>query len=142
MIEIYTDGCCTPTNPGPGGWATIIYLPNSSTSLSGSEPYTTNNRMEITAVLEAMKWSIQNTPAIIYSDSSYVVNGVNKWIGGWANAGWKKGARQIKNIDLWQEVYDVKQSFRGRIEWVRGHSGVPGNEEADMLAKLVAENQS
>lgn len=98
--------------------------------------------MEITAVLEAMKWSIQNTPAIIYSDSSYVVNGVNKWIGGWANAGWKKGNRQIKNTDLWQEVYDVKQSFRGSVEWVRGHSGVPGNEEADMLAKLVAENQS
>jgi len=133
MIDIYTDGACVQ-NPGPGGWA--FYVPDMDFRQWGSKFKTTNNVMELTAIMEAVKWCIENEQsATIYSDSEYCVKGWNQWMHSWAKSGWKKPK---KNVGLWKEMFDLYPQFDGKIVWCRGHSGIYGNEEADMLAENAA----
>ena len=142
MIEIYTDGSCTPTNPGPGGWAVIINNPEDPISLCGSESWTTNNRMELTAMIEAICWCLDADvdDVVIYSDSKYVVDGYNDWMHKWVKKKWNKRGG-IKNKDLWKLLYKCYQDFGGKVKWVAGHSGVEGNESADLLADSAARDQ-
>lgn len=140
-IRIYTDGACSG-NPGPGGWGAIILLPNSREELAGNEDCTTNNRMELKAVLESVKrmHELEYIKVDIYSDSAYVVNAVkNKWLKKWYHNGWKTvRGENVKNTDLWEELYDLLDSDLG-IEFafikVKGHSGDKNNELVDKLAK-------
>jgi ribonuclease HI len=136
MLTIYTDGSCEP-NPGPGGWAFVVYEDGAEVhSASGGCEATTNNRMEMQAVLEAMRWA-GDRPAKILSDSQYVVKGVTLWSAGWKRRGWKRmdgrDLVDVKNVDLWQEI-DAARSSGQVFEWVRGHNGTAGNERADDLA--------
>lgn len=136
MIKIYTDGSANP-NPGEGAWAVVIHNNNTKQSITGYEGYTTNNRMEIIAVIQAIKWCIDNnTDATIYCDSEYVVKGFNIWSNEWSAKGWKK---PNKNKDLWKELHKLKYKFKGLLLWVRSHNGCEGNEEADLLAQTTRE---
>lgn len=134
MLKIYTDGACSG-NPGPGGYAAVIVDNNNDiTMLSGSHPDTTNNRMELTAVIEVLKKIDQNSSLEIITDSEYVYKGITIWIYGWIKKGWKSKTGEVKNQDLWQELY--KQIQGKSIKWsqTRGHSGDKYNEMADQLA--------
>ena len=135
-IEIYTDGACRG-NPGPGGWAATLQLGAHFRELSGAEPATTNNRMELTAVIEALKALKRPCNVALYLDSQYVRQGITQWIHGWKAKGWRTADKQpVKNVDLWQELDRLVSSSGHRIEWhwVKGHAGDPGNERADALA--------
>jgi ribonuclease HI len=134
-IEIYTDGACSG-NPGPGGWGAVLLHKEHKKEIFGGEPSTTNNRMEMKAVIEALKAVKKTMPVIIYIDSQYVKDGITKWIFSWKKNGWRNADRKpIKNIDLWQEL-DVEVA-KHKIEWiwVKGHSGNHFNEIADQLAR-------
>lgn len=136
-MEIYIDGSAYP-NPGEGAWAVVVYNNEGKQTFAGYEPYTTNNRMEMQALIEAIKWCISNnTCATIYCDSEYTVKGFNIWSNGWSKGGWKK---PNKNIDLWRELHKLKHEFKGSVEWVRGHNGCEGNEEADFVAETTRQN--
>lgn len=145
IINAFTDGGCRPCNPGPGGYAVVFYKDNKLLdSISGGEILTTNNRMEITGVLKAIEsiasftWTHEYTTYNIYSDSSYVINGVNSWLANWKRKGWIGSNKQtVKNLDLWQRVDALlTPELRSIINfrWVKGHSGIEGNEMADKLA--------
>ena len=126
--EIYVDGSCYP-NPGPGAWAYVVY-PNYHQE-TAFEENTTNNRMELMAMIKALEWAVENDPqANIYSDSKYCVNSFNKWVDRWIEKGETKA-----NMDLMKSLYALKQDFQGKVKWVKGHNGTYGNEEADMLAE-------
>lgn len=135
-VEIHTDGACKG-NPGPGGWGVVLQSGASRKELFGGELGTTNNRMELTAVIEALAALKRPCTVDLYLDSEYVRKGITEWIGGWKARGWKTAARQpVKNVDLWQRL-DALVSGAGhdiRWHWVRGHAGNPGNERADALA--------
>ncbi len=134
-IEIYTDGACSG-NPGPGGWGAVLIYKEHIKKISGLAKETTNNRMEICAVIEALKILKKSCKIIVYTDSKYVQNGINEWIHLWKKNGWKNSAKKpIKNSDLWREL-DL-QASRHDIEWiwVKGHSGNKFNEMADDLAR-------
>lgn len=137
-VEIHTDGACKG-NPGPGGWGVVLQSGASRKELFGGELGTTNNRMELTAVIEALSALKRPCTVDLYLDSEYVRKGITEWIGGWKARGWKTAARQpVKNVDLWQRL-DALVSGAGheiRWHWVRGHAGNPGNERADALANL------
>ena len=137
-VEIHTDGACKG-NPGPGGWGVVLQLGASRKELFGGELGTTNNRMELTAVIEALAALKRPCTVDLYLDSEYVRKGITEWIGGWKARGWKTAAKQpVKNVDLWQRL-DALVSGAGheiRWHWVRGHAGNPGNERADALANL------
>ena len=138
-ITICTDGSCWP-NPGPGGWAFCVFQDaREIDTRQGSERRTTNNRMEITAVLEALRWLEANRPPSaveILSDSQYVVNGVTKWRFGWRKRGWRKGKNgSLQNADLWQAIDPLAERLSFELRWTRGHSGHAGNERADQLAE-------
>ena len=137
-VEIHTDGACKG-NPGPGGWGVVLQSGASRKELFGGELGTTNNRMELTAVIEALAALKRPCTVDLYLDSEYVRKGITEWIGGWKARGWKTAARQpVKNVDLWQRL-DALVSGAGheiRWHWVRGHAGNPGNERADALANL------
>ncbi len=138
-ITIYTDGGCDP-NPGPGGWGAILIHPQKTRELSGSAPDTTNNRMELTAAVEALR--ALNQPCIIdwYTDSEYLKKGITAWIETWAANGWRRDRSRktpIANADLWQELYRLRQSHTITWHWVRGHSGDPYNERVDALASAA-----
>lgn len=138
MIEIYTDGACSG-NPGPGGWGALIIDGAQKTELSGSAPETTNNRMEMLAVIEALKAVDETAPVILYTDSQYVKNGIETWITSWKRNGWKTAARKpVKNKDLWEILDALTQKRRLQWVWVKGHAGHPGNERADELARQGA----
>lgn len=126
ILLIYTDGACEG-NPGPGGWAVV--MPDGKHESRGYR-HTTNNRMELMAIIRAMELAA-GQKAIIHSDSQYVVNGCNQWLAGWVKSGWKNGT--VKNIDLWQKIRELKNDLF-EIRWVRGHNGHAGNEKADRLA--------
>lgn len=135
-IAIYTDGSCEP-NPGPGGWAFVAYEGGAGAAQrSGAAASTTNNRMELQAVLEALLW-LAGRPATIYSDSQYAVNGIVSWSPAWKRRGWKRRHKrelvEIANMDLWQAI-DAARVPGQRFVWVRGHAGNRGNEAADLLA--------
>lgn len=133
-VEIYTDGACSG-NPGPGGWGVLLRFRGTEKELCGGAVETTNNRMELTAAIEALKALKRPCNVHLYTDSSYVKNGITQWINGWKAKGWRgAGKKPVKNVDLWQELDD--QASRHQIDWhwVKGHSGHPENERADLLA--------
>lgn len=145
-VILYTDGACSG-NPGPGGWAAILKHPSTGKckEISGGQRDTTNNRMELTAVIEGLRaikakkcWRVR-----LVSDSEYVINGLTQWIDGWVANNWKRGkkagAPPVKNVDLWQELHALVQQFDMDYEHVRGHSGHPENERCDQLAVAAIE---
>jgi len=134
VIEIYTDGACRG-NPGPGGWAALLLLGEHERELSGSETLTTNNRMELTAVIRALEALKRPVAARIYTDSQYVRRGITEWLSSWKARDWRTADRKpVKNQDLWQQLEKVSASHRLEWHWVPGHAGVPGNERVDRLA--------
>lgn len=133
-FEIYTDGACRG-NPGPGGWAVLIRAGDSEHSLQGAEAETTNNRMELMAAIMALRELPAGSAATVYTDSEYVMKGISEWLPAWKARGWKTAAKKpVKNQDLWQALDEVSVRHRIRWEWVKGHSGNPGNERVDRLA--------
>jgi ribonuclease HI len=133
-IEIYTDGACKG-NPGPGGWGALLKWGGHEKELWGGESSTTNNRMELTAVIEALKAIRRREPVVVYTDSQYVQKGVTEWMKSWKARGWKTADRKpVKNIDLWQQLDELLAGHHVGWRWVRGHSGHDGNERADALA--------
>ena len=138
MIKIYTDGSCL-SNPGNGGWAAIINIGGEIKKISGNEKNTTNNRMELMAPINALK-NINSKDLIeIFTDSKYVKNGITEWINTWVINNWKTSKKEdVKNKDLWIELYKLNQSLNVKWNWVKAHAGDPLNEEVDMLAKEAA----
>ena len=133
-LDIYTNGACRG-NPGPGGWGAVLLHNGRERELSGADPATTNNRMELTAVIEALAALKRPVKARIYTDSQYVRLGILEWIGNWKKRGWKTADRKpVKNQDLWQRLDELAALHELEWHWVKGHSGVPGNERCDALA--------
>lgn len=137
-MKIYTDGSCLG-NPGPGGWGVIGLCDTDNVlfKIGGGDTQTTNNIMELTAVIQGIK-RCSNGPITVYTDSKYVMDGITKWIKGWKRNGWKTASgSSVKNQELWKTLDDTMSSFV-TFEWVKGHSGDPWNEEVDKLAKEMA----
>ena len=134
-VEIYTDGYCL-RNPGPGGWAAILVYGDIKKEISGYSTDTTNNKMEITAVIHALRCLKERCEVTVFSDSQYVCNGINKsWAQYWRSRGWRKAdGKKAKNIELWKELLHLCEMHDVKFVWVRGHSGVPLNERCDELA--------
>ncbi len=133
-IVIYADGACKG-NPGPGGWGVWMSSGAAEKELWGGEPHTTNNRMELTAVIQALQALKRRCSVVIYTDSEYVRNGITTWITGWKARGWRTAAKQpVKNDDLWRRLDELNQQHQVDWRWVKGHSGDPGNERVDALA--------
>ena len=140
-VRIYTDGACKG-NPGPGGWGVVLLCGTVEKELFGGELNTTNNRMELTAVIQALAALKRPCQVRLYLDSEYVRKGITEWLPGWKARGWRTAARQpVKNVDLWQRLDALVATAGHGIEWlwVKGHSGDPGNERADMLANRGVE---
>jgi ribonuclease HI len=134
-VEVFTDGACRG-NPGPGGWAAILRYRGTERELGGSEPDTTNNRMEMTAAIAGLEALKRRCRVQLYSDSQYLRDGITKWIEGWKRRGWRTADKQpVKNIDLWQRLEAASARHDVVWIWVRGHSGHPENERADALAR-------
>ena len=135
QIEIYADGACRG-NPGPGGWAALLLLDDRKKEISGSEPHTTNNRMELLAAISGLE-ALKNpgTSARVYTDSQYVIKGIREWVANWKKRGWKTADKKpVKNQDLWERLDAVTQKHEVDWHWVPGHAGVEGNERVDRLA--------
>jgi ribonuclease HI len=135
-VELFTDGACSG-NPGPGGWAFLLRHPASAKFVerAGGEAQTTNNRMELTAVIEGLSALTRQSSVDLFSDSQYVLNGLSEWIDSWKKRGWKTAAKQpVKNEDLWRVLDDLRARHTIRFHWVRGHDGHPENERVDRLA--------
>ena len=132
---VWTDGACSG-NPGPGGWAAIVVAPGGDTvELSGGEPHTTNNRMELMAAISALEALKRPSTVEMHTDSKYVQDGISKWIHGWKRNGWKTADKKpVKNIDLWQRLDAAIQRHHVKWHWVKGHAGHDLNERADRLA--------
>lgn len=140
-ITIYTDGACKG-NPGPGGWGAWLRWGTHEKELWGGEPLTTNNRMELTAVIEALKALKRASRVELHTDSQYVRQGITTWIHQWKRRGWLTADRKpVKNVDLWQRLDDLATAHHVQWRWVKGHAGDPGNERADALANRGAEEQ-
>lgn len=134
LVEAYTDGACRG-NPGPGGWGVVLRYKGNEKELHGGEAHTTNNRMELTAAIEALNALTQPCEVAITTDSQYVKNGINQWITNWKKRGWKTADKKpVKNVDLWQQLDELVARHTVKWHWVRGHSGHPENERADALA--------
>jgi ribonuclease HI len=134
IVEIYTDGACRG-NPGPGGWGALLTTGEHRKELSGAEPLTTNNRMELTAVIRALEALKRPTEARVFTDSEYVRRGITEWVKSWKARGWKTADRKpVKNQDLWERLDALAAGHKIEWRWVKGHSGVPGNERVDQLA--------
>jgi ribonuclease HI len=133
-VVIYADGACRG-NPGPGGWGAWLQRGAVETELFGGERLTTNNRMELTAVIEALAALEAGSRVTVYTDSEYVKNGITTWIHGWKARGWRTADKKpVKNIELWQRLDNLNAAHAVQWRWVKGHSGNPGNERADRLA--------
>jgi len=133
-VVIYTDGACKG-NPGPGGWGAWLRWGEHEKELFGGEANTTNNRMELTAVIESLALLKRRTPVAIYTDSEYVKNGITTWIHNWKRRGWRTADNKpVKNDDLWKRLDGLVAAHAVEWHWVRGHTGDPGNERADQLA--------
>ena len=140
IVKIFTDGACKG-NPGPGGWGAILRYATTEKELNGYAPETTNNIMELTAVIEALKTLSRSCPIIITTDSNYVKDGITKWIHNWKLKGWKTAARKpVKNKELWITLDELTQGHHITWKWVKGHSGHPENERADELANEAIES--
>lgn len=135
-VSIYTDGACSG-NPGPGGWGAILRYGDHEKELNGGEGETTNNRMEMTAVIEALKALKKPCKVDLYTDSTYVKDGVTKWMDGWKAKGWKTAAKKpVKNQDLWLAMDAELARHSVTWHWIKGHAGHPENERADELARM------
>ena len=133
-VIIYTDGACRG-NPGPGGWGVLIKYKEHSKEMYGGDASTTNNKMELTAAIEALKEIKEPCEITLYTDSKYVLKGIEEWIHNWKKRGWKGSNRKpVKNIELWKKLDELRDKHTIKWNWVKGHSGDPGNETADMLA--------
>lgn len=133
-ITIYTDGACKG-NPGPGGWGALLQYGDRQRMLKGGELATTNNRMELTAAIEALNALKQSCEVVLFTDSVYVMQGLTQWMPNWKRRGWKTADNKpVKNQDLWQALDAAAQRHKIDWRWVKGHNGDPGNEEADRLA--------
>ncbi len=138
MIEIYTDGSCL-TNPGNGGWAAIIIEDGKIKKISGNEKKTTNNRMELLAPISALKEMHSESQISIYTDSQYVKLGITQWINKWIINNWQTSKKEdVKNKDLWVELFNLNKSLNVKWNWVKAHAGNTMNEEVDLLAKKAA----
>ena len=138
QVEIFTDGACKG-NPGPGGWGAVLRMGGHEKELSGHAPATTNNRMELSAVIEALSALKSPCEVALHTDSRYVIDGITKWIFGWQKNGWKNAAKKpVVNIDLWQALLIAVKPHKISWHWVKGHAGHPENERADKLASDAA----
>jgi ribonuclease HI len=142
-VELYTDGACSG-NPGPGGWAYLLKHPATGRSreASGGEPATTNNKMELTAVIEGLRALTRPSHVELYSDSKYVLDGLKSWIHSWKKKGWKTASKQpVKNAELWKELDALRNQHDVHFNWVKGHAGHPENERVDELAVAARDAQ-
>ncbi len=134
-VEIFTDGACSG-NPGPGGWGALMRYNGKVKELAGGEALTTNNRMELTAAIEALKALKVPCRVELHTDSEYVRNGISGWIEGWKRNGWRTADKKpVKNAELWQALDEARRRHDVRWHWVKGHAGHPENERADALAR-------
>ena len=139
QLEIFTDGACKG-NPGPGGWGAVIRYGKHVKEISGGDPDTTNNRMELSATIQALKNLIEPCEVKLHTDSRYVIDGITKWIHGWQRNGWKNASKQpVSNIDLWHDLIEATARHQVEWIWVKGYNGHPENERADRLASDAAE---
>lgn len=139
-VDIYTDGACSG-NPGPGGWGAILRSGPHEKEIWGGEEHTTNNRMELLAVIRALETLTRPVQACVHTDSQYVQKGISEWIHGWKARGWKTASKApVKNVDLWQELDRAASRHQIKWVWVRGHSGHVENERADALARKGVES--
>lgn len=139
-VQLFTDGACSG-NPGPGGWAFILRHPASGKEIerSGGEAQTTNNRMELMAVIEGLSTLSRTSVVDLHSDSQYVLKGLDEWLASWKKRGWRTAGRQpVKNEDLWRRLDALKSKHEIRFHWIRGHDGHPENERCDALAVAAA----
>jgi ribonuclease HI len=133
-VEIYTDGACRG-NPGPGGWAALLSVNGREKEIAGAEAQTTNNRMELTAVIRALESLRRPVSARVFTDSQYVRRGITEWVAAWRARGWLTADRKpVKNQDLWQRLEELAAAHKIEWHWVPAHVGVPGNERVDRLA--------
>lgn len=136
-VEIYTDGACRG-NPGPGGWGVLLLSGGREKTLQGAVAETTNNRMELTAAVQALNALTRECRVALYTDSEYVRRGITEWMPAWKMRGWKTADKKpVKNVDLWQALDDAAARHTVDWHWVRGHTGNPGNEKADQLANAA-----
>ena len=140
QVEIFTDGACSG-NPGLGGWAAVLRYKDVEKEINGGEEATTNNRMELKAVINALKMLKTACEADIYTDSQYVMKGATEWLRGWVANSWRTADKKpVKNSDLWQEIYHLNKQHTLRWHWVKGHAGHPENERCDLLARAAIES--
>jgi len=138
-IKIYSDGSSLG-NPGPGGWGTVLEFNGHIKELSGGNPNTTNNQMELQGAIEGIKALKEPCDVEIISDSKYVVQAINEWLAGWIRNNWRTaGKKPVKNLELWQEYVTISKTHKIRATWVKGHNGHPQNERCDQLAREEAE---
>lgn len=138
-VEIFTDGACKG-NPGPGGWGAILRMGAHEKELSGGDPATTNNRMELMAAIMALRALKQPCQVTLHTDSKYVIDGITGWVFGWQRNGWKNAAKKpVANADLWQDLLTAARPHQIAWTWVKGHAGHPENERADRLASDAAD---
>jgi len=133
-VTIYTDGACMP-NPGPGGWAAVLRFKDKEKVLTGSDPDTTNNRMELTAAVRALQALSRPCQVAMNTDSEYLKRGVTEWMPAWRRRGWRRKGGALANVDLWQELDQAMQTHQITWRWVRGHAGHRENERVDQLAR-------
>lgn len=142
QVDVFTDGACKG-NPGPGGWGALLRMGRHEKELSGGEPQTTNNRMEMTGVIKALSALVEPCQVTVYTDSRYVIDGMTKWIDGWKKRGWINASKQpVKNADLWHDLIAAVGRHSVTWQWVKGHAGHPENERVDQLASDAAEQQA
>lgn len=139
-VIIYTDGGCVP-NPGRGGWAALVHYPDRDIELSGAENNSTNNRMELTAAINALESLIGSPVVQVFTDSEYVKKGITEWLPNWRIRGWKRKGGALANQDLWMRLDKLTQIFQIEWKWVRGHSGNVLNEKVDRLVRQAINNQ-
>lgn len=136
-VELYTDGACSG-NPGPGGWGALLRYKGTEKELSGAEPETTNNRMELMAAIEGLKAVKRTCDVTLYTDSKYVLQGVTEWMDGWKSRGWKTADKKpVKNQDLWMALDEQVNRHHVKWQWVKGHNGHIENERVDELARMA-----
>lgn len=139
-VTIYTDGACSG-NPGPGGWGALLIYNNARKIISGGEAHTTNNRMELLAVIESLKILKTSCVGKLYTDSKYVQQGITTWLSGWKKNNWKNSSKkEIKNLDLWQALDAEISKHKIEFHWVKAHNGHPENELVDELARQACSN--
>lgn len=142
IVEIWTDGACKG-NPGPGGWGALLRYQQHSKEIYGGEEMTTNNRMELLAVIRALEALKRPSEVVLYIDSQYVKNGMTQWLEGWLRNNWKTAAKKpVKNQDLWEKLHQISQAHQIKWVWVKGHADNAGNQRADELANLGVQAHS